>query len=297
MLNDVYDLLSCFFVFVSGLMIVSSFRNFVGIKLYRAWVLYIWHSIFCIIYASYILKFGGDAFAYYEKSLSFKLGGYVPNGYFGTPAVVKILIPFTNYFSFSFLASCLVFNIFGSIGLVFLDASIKNVVPDSSTKVKQLASLVVFLPSISFWSSGVGKDAISFMSVCLVCWAVMSIKKRFLLLVFSILIMLLVRPHIAGVITIALLFSYFFNKELPLITKVFLISFSFLCISFLIPFSLKYAGIDGGVSVSSVTDYVDHRQTLNSQGGSSIDISSMSFLEQVFSYLYRPLPFDAHNLT
>ena len=46
-----------------------------------------------------------------------------------------------------------------------------------------------------------------------------------------------------------------------------------------------------------VLDYVEQRQAYNMHGGGAVDISSMSLPAQMFTYLFRPLPFEAHSLT
>ena len=53
-------------------------------------------------------------------------------------------------------------------------------------------------------------------------------------------------------------------------------------------------GLDD-VSLTGVSDYVDNRQSLNQAGGSSFDLSSMSYPLQMFTYVFRPLPFDAYS--
>ncbi|MEZ9747787.1 hypothetical protein AB4320_24200 [Vibrio splendidus] len=297
MLHDVYDVFTSVTIFILGLIVISLLRKYFFVSLIRAWSLYLWHTMLCIAYAIFILNYGGDAYAYYLKSIELDSEHYLFGRYFGTGAVVHILAPFTQFLKFNFLASCLIFNIFGSVALVCFYGAMKSVINESSLNVKRFCSILIILPSISFWSSGVGKDALSFMSVCLICWSSLNVKNRLWLLVFSIFIMLLVRPHIAGLITIALFMSLAFNKSLPVITRLFLIIISSGSAVIMIPFALNYAGVEGGPSLSTISDYVDHRQTLNSQGGSSLDISSMTYPEQVFSYLFRPLPFEINSIT
>ena len=48
--------------------------------------------------------------------------------------------------------------------------------------------------------------------------------------------------------------------------------------------------------MSDVDSYVDKRQSSNLSGGSSVDIASMSLPMQIITYLFRPLPFEAHTL-
>ena len=75
----------------------------------------------------------------------------------------------------------------------------------------------------------------------------------------------------------------------------------------LFPIGLKYAGVmnvDNIYQIGSylefyekLLNYIKVRQNLNLTGGSSIVIENMNTFSQMVTYLYRPIPFEAHNLT
>ena len=65
----------------------------------------------------------------------------------------------------------------------------------------------------------------------------------------------------------------------------------------IVPFALDYAGVQN-VSVQGLVSYIEQRQSYNWKGYSGgIDISSMSLPMQMFTYLFRPLPFEAHSIS
>lgn len=64
-------------------------------------------------------------------------------------------------------------------------------------------------------------------------------------MVFSILLMLLVRPHIAGLMTIAMGGSMIFRGNISLAKKSALIIISFFGAAVAVPFALEYAGLGG----------------------------------------------------
>ena len=64
----------------------------------------------------------------------------------------------------------------------------------------------------------------------------------------------------------------------------------------LVPFALRYTGVGEVVDVESLTTYIDKRQSYNTEGGGGIDIASMSLPMQLFSYLFRPVIFEARNV-
>ena len=58
----------------------------------------------------------------------------------------------------------------------------------------------------------------------------------------------------------------------------------------------QYAGVDQVTSVELLQDFIDKRQGYNQMGGGSIDISSMSIFLKMFTYSFRPLPYEAFSL-
>jgi hypothetical protein len=63
---------------------------------------------------------------------------------------------------------------------------------------------LLFIPGLHYWSSAVGKDSLFFFGVVLSLWAALNIKGRLVWMGFAMLLMLLIRPHIALVALAAL---------------------------------------------------------------------------------------------
>jgi hypothetical protein len=64
---------------------------------------------------------------------------------------------------------------------------------------------------------------------------------------------------------------------------------------FVIPFALDYSGLGADFTIQAANDYFETRQGYNQDGGGGIDISQMSLPAQLFTYIFRPLPFEAHG--
>ena len=291
LIDSPIQLASTLLVLLAGLFISLSVGKRLGIPTRRAFVLYIWHSLFCVVYTLYAVTNGADALVYYMKASGGELSFSV-----GTAAVISIATIFVTGLNLSFLGACLLFNIFGSIGLLAFDASLRAATADKSRLMRRFATLVVFLPSISFWTAALGKDSLAFMSAGLVLWCAMEMKRRTMLMACSIGIMLLVRPHIAGTMIIALTGSIVVQGRIPLPQRLMLGGVALAATAAMIPFALNYAGVGEGAGADELMSYVEERQSFNTQGGSSIDIASMSLPLQLYSYLFRPLPFEARSV-
>lgn len=288
---EIWNVFSPLIVFLSGLIVAIKTSKYFQVRQIHGVFLYTWHSIFCITYYWYAITFGADSLMYYNVA---SLGE--TRLWPGTPAVVLLNSIFIYNLKFSLLSAFLVNNIYGFLGLLAFKGSLNTAVLHKSKHIKNLAWLIVILPSASFWSSALGKDSISFMSACFALWAALNLEKRYPLLFISIIFMFLVRPHIAGILVIALGMSMAFSAKVSFLKRL-LIGSVMLTISIsLIPFALNYAGVSDPDSAEGVMSYIESRQSQNMIGGGSVDISSMSLPMKMFTYLYRPTLLEARNI-
>ncbi len=288
LISNAWNLIVICLIWVIGLFISVRACSIFMVGWRRAVFLYLWHTIFCVIYANYVVIFGGDSIDYFDVSV-----GESVDFSFGTMAVVAFTRLFSYYFNFSLLSVFLIYNIIGFVGLLAFDGSLQYVSRDKKKFVRVLAGLLVFLPSVSFWSSAIGKDAFSFMAIGLALWAAADFNRRVRLMILAILIMFLVRPHMSGLMVIAMTVSLLLRGNISVAKKSILCGLFVVAFSAVVPFAMDYAGLS---SFNDFDEYVEQRQGYNQDGGGGIDISGMSLPMQLFTYLFRPLPFEAHTI-
>ena len=285
------QLVLALFIFIAGLVFAVAVRGYFRAPLSRSVSLYLWHSLFCVIYLAYVINYGGDASGYFRMSLHPDI-----DFAFGTDGVRFVVSFLSQGMGLSFLGCSLVFQLFGFIGLLAFDGALREVTWDKSRNIRLLATLIVFLPSVSFWSSGLGKDALSFCAMGFALWAALRLKQRWLLLTIAILLMLLVRPHMAGMLGLGLAGSFVFQRGIPLPQRVVLGGIALGAAVFLVPLGLNYAGVGEDAGAEDVMQYIEGRQGHTLKGGGAVDISSMSPPVQMFTYLFRPTLIEARNL-
>jgi hypothetical protein len=286
--SSIWHLLIAFIFIFVGIFLIPFFSNYFKTLKLRGLVLYFWHMFFCFFYMA---NMSGDSIAYFNDAQN----GFVEFN-FGTAAVVYLTYILVNGFGVSYMGGFIFFNIIGFIGLLAFDASLRFAAINASRYTKLIATLIVFLPSVSFWSSAIGKDSISFMAVGLALWAALNLKRRLGLMTFAVVAMLLVRPHMAGMMVIALAIAALLESSASLTKKVFIGILSTSAAAVMVPFALTYAGLGDVVDVESVSSYIDNRQSYNMEGGGGVDIASMSLPEQLFAYMFRPLVFEVNSL-
>lgn len=289
---ELWGYTSALIVFICGFLIAHRVSTLFRVKQRHSVFLYLWHTIFCLVYLWYTNNNAADALAYYRLAATgdFKLWP-------GTPAVVAINSVFIYGLNFSLLGAFLVNNIFGFLGLLAFKGSLDFATRDKGKQMQLFVWLVVLLPSISFWSSALGKDSISFMATGFALWAALKLDKRIAFMAFAVFVMFLVRPHMAGMLVIALAFSMVLSTHVSLLRRFFMGTAALGIAVALVPFALKYAGVSDPSSAEAVVGFIEGRQGVNMGGGSSIDIASMSLPMQLFSYMFRPVIFEARSVT
>lgn len=288
---ELWGYLSGFIIFLLGLFIAKKLARYFSVKRHHSIFLYAWHTLFCLIYLWYSSNNVADANGYFRRA---EVGDF--EFWPGGNPVVMLHYLLINGLGVSKLGSFLVSNIFGFIGLLAFKGALEYTVKTKSKRLKILAWVIILLPSVSFWSAALGKDSISFMATGLALWAAIRLEKRAILMATAIFFMFLVRPHMAGMMIIALAFSMVLSAKVSLLHRIVLGTSALVIAVALVPFALQYAGVDDPGSVEAVAEYMEMRQGYNTSGGSSVDIASMSLPMKLFTYVFRPSLIEARNI-
>lgn len=270
----IFFLIYVFFVFVKN----KKDINFVLL-------IFFWHTFFSLAYYFFTLFNSADARRYYRLSLENDLE-FFP----GTKAVINITSFLTGKLEANYLNTTLIFGFLGTLGLIYLYITLRKYFES----IPKYWKLILFIPSMSFWSSGLGKDSISFFAVCLFLYTITLNKKIYILLPISFFSMFIVRPHIALMMIISFVIYFIIRSRVHLLFKLITLPVILAGLIFSSSFVQQYVGLEEA-SIDSISSYVDDRQNSNQGGGSSIDLQSMSYPMQMFTYVFRPLPFDAHS--
>ena len=289
--SSIWHLISAFcFFLLGGICSILIAKRFFSSPL-KAITLYLWHTFFSIVYFWYVINFGGDAIGYFEEASTGNIQFSV-----GTGSITYLTGLLVNVIGVSILGAFLFFNFFGVVGLLAFDASLRFATKNKSKSVQNLACLIIFLPSVSFWSSAIGKDSLSFMSSGLALWAALEINRRWLLMAFTVAVMFLVRPHVAGLMVLAWTFAILLSYKTPLAKKAVLGFLSGIAALVMIPFAIQYAGVGEIVNAVELMAYIDQRQTYNNEGAGGMDIASMSLPMKLYSYMLRPAFFEVNSI-
>lgn len=246
-------------------------------------LLYCWHTLFCLFYADFAIHNTADASGYFRRSLSPDVAPAL-----GTRGVDFFTSIFTQFLGLSYLGAFLVFNIIGAFGVLAILAAIRETTRDKTRNIKLIATLICFAPGINFWTVAIGKDAISMLGTGLICWAAIDIRKRWLWLPIGAVCYLLVRPHVVPVIIVAFLFSLLISGRMSIVKKGVIATVLSVPAIFAVQLATSVIGLGGSSQFDGFNEFIEYRQSVNLQGGSSVDISNMILPMQMFYYAFMP---------
>ena len=237
-----------------------------------------------------------DSYYYYYSTLNHikDKGSWLVLYGISTKLVRFMVYPLIKYLNLSYLNTFLTFNIFGYFGIVMFYVAMSENIYEIK-KSMNLLNLLIFIPGINYWTSIIGKDALIILGIGLLLYSLNNIHKRYPWLAISLVIIGNSRPYVFVMVLLALVISVFWSSVKIKIQYRFIIIIVLL-LSMIPAYSLflEQARMES-IDLSSAEAFLDRRQT-DWRGGSTVDITGYNPLMKVFTYLFRPLFFDANNI-
>lgn len=271
--------------------------NFNNISKITFNLIFTWHLFFCLIYYFYTLNISTDSNSYYLSSLK---------KYYDFELGANIVTNFTRFFSyqlnFNYLNCFLIFNFIGTLGILFFYISLVKIKKNENFLNNITFYSILFLPSMYFWSSAIGKDVFSFLSICIFIWSSLNFKDRKNYTILSILLMLIVRPHISSIMCFSMFLGVIFYQNFNLKNKLIYILITIVMLLNITNYSFIYVGMPDLISYypfeinyNVLIDFINIRENKFISDTAGVEISNMNPLIKIFTYLYRPLPYEVNN--
>jgi hypothetical protein len=304
----ILDLIFCLFVLVFGYRFIYKFKtlNLYDRKLLKR--LFIYHLIVGIGFYLFIINSGGDATNYWFKTYGFRFYEFndvmaeISSGSATGYVLLLNYIP-AKVLGLSFLSGSILYTILGFCGFVYfymiLKSKVFNIYALNRVKILGLPIFpgLLFLPNLHFWSSGVGKDTILFFCIALFFYSSLRISKRFVGISISLILSFLIRPHITLFMFMAVGLGVAFDGKLKFYQKVFITLISVVVFISAVNYILNFVQLEN-LDAESVERYSDTMSgnLQNERTTSSVDTSSFPYPLKIFTFLFRPLFFDASGV-
>jgi hypothetical protein len=213
----------------------------------------------------------------------------------GTQAIIYITQYIKTTLGGSYLDFFLLFQTIGFFGIALMLRSFEEIHDELRLPYPPYIYALVTIPSLHCWSRALGKDPPFLLAVSLVLWAAMRLPNRAKALLGGLLLMLLIRPHIALIAVASLSFAVVVGRGIPLYMRVALLIVAASGTGVAVSAIQSAYSIDV-TSAESIGQQLERRDNVlqtDDAGGSAVDAP---FPIRLLSLWFRPLFFDADEL-
>jgi len=299
------DICICIIIFLIGFNLKNFFSDFNRAD--KRWLngLFLFHFLVAIAFNFYIDANGGDAIKYWNlpKNGSFDDVWFLVVNRRASSFMYLINFVPSNLLQLSFFTGNMIYALLGYLGFIYLFKIIKEIFTNTSVlyslKIARVPifPLILFLPNLHFWSSGIGKDAILFFCIHAFIFGLLKVRKRIAIIIFSLLLAVLIRPHIALFLLIAFAIGYLFDSRLKAYQRFFILMVFVVGFVSLFGYVLQTIQLES-LEMENIEEFANTRVTTLSRErtGSGVDISGYPIPIKIFTFLYRPLFFDMNGV-
>lgn len=299
------DICICIIVYLIGYNLKFIFKDFTKIDRKFLTQLFFYHILVAVAFHFYISINGGDALYYWNFPKTATLQDIFDVIDQGSASGIIYLINYvpSKILGLSFFTGNMMYSLLGFTGFIYFYRIINLVVVDVSalSRVRLLGIPIYpwiwFLPNLHFWSSGIGKDSILFFCIALFAYSLINIKKSIFGIVVSLLLSLVIRPHITLFLLVSFGIAYVVDGQLKMYKKIIICLFFAIGFVSMFNYVMEFAQLES-LESSAIENYTSSKATsLNdSNSESGIDISNYPFPLKVFTFIYRPMFFDTNGL-
>lgn len=267
----------------------SSTRNTPS-RLLAAVTLLFLHVSACLAYYFYVKTAPADTALYYFNTR------FASNDFaLGTVFVAKL----TQFLRFnlggSYLECFFFFQGIGFWGVMFLMRSFQEIQLRMRSPESVLPLYLMFLPSIHFWTSAIGKDAPLFFAVSLCVWSALDWRRRIGFLLVAMLVMVLFRAHIALIAVVSLAVAATLHAHFSFGRKAAL-AFVTIASALLLAGSVENTIHVDVTSAGSLASFFDQQSEIAAGISGTTSVGNAPLPLRFFSLLFRPFFFDTGGL-
>ena len=239
----------------------------------------------------YAQSFGSDAQLYYYDTWQV----YGNDSGLNTVFIINTVQAIRATLGGSFFDFFLLFQALGFWGILFILRAFDDIHIELGQPLFSPFYLILFLPGLHYWTSSIGKDGIMFFAAALCTWSAFRIHTRFPAFGAGVVIAVVVRPHIALLMLVALALTLLFARKTSLLMRVAL---SAVVLAGIASVAGLLEGIIYGLNFSdanSMTAILESKSQVSEESGGDLSIMGASFPVKLFTLLFRPFFIDANG--
>lgn len=213
----------------------------------------------------------------------------------GTKFIEFLGYPFINYLMFTYEMMMVLFAWVGYWGFVYFYIFFKeNIKYKHTFQGYDLITLFIFLPNMHYWTASLGKGAPIFLSIAMVVYGLSNLKYRKQTLIWGLLLMYHVRPHIFLFMALGIVVGLFTGRQkVPFYQKFLVFAGSAAAVVLMYDQIISFVGLDSQNLLESFDQFSNKRSFELAKANSGIDTSNYPLLLKLFTFWFRPLFVDA----
>ncbi len=260
-----------------------------------------YHVFFSMFFTWYIRSFGGDSYGYWVFGMEqVIIRDPTWMSYWGesTKFILWLCYFPSRILGLSYLTGNILFGFLGFIGIRYIFVMVADLFPMNYKVLNlELFPTVFYFLNLHFWSAGVGKDAICFWGIAWFLYALQNYKSKWWQAAIAFFFVYMARPHMGQALIAGAAIAILLGSEVNKSYKVIFSSIAFAAAIYLSSNTLEVLRLED-FSLESIAEFSGTKVRDLSAGkvGSGVNLASYSWPMKLFTYMFRPLFFDAHNV-
>ena len=278
-----YEFFYIAFLIAACVKIIQVYSSKKSVKIFLCLLVY--HLVITVIYYLNLMNNGnGDPFVYYKFAQ--RADDWLSTFGYKRRFLIFINYPFIHYLKSSILTVSFFYSLLGFLGIFFATRNLLNQIGFKFGLV-----LLLFLPSLHFWSSSLSKESLLIFALGILINEFYREKPNVIVVAICLFIAMMTRTYMGAVFGASVGLSILvFNRSLTFRKKlpVLLVAGLFTCLS--VAFFAKVLKLD--TNSERVIEEIEKRQKNWTRADSTYDISNYNKLERASNFLFRPLFYD-----
>lgn len=264
-----------------------------AIHRYLPLFLFGYHLLFAYLAWDYVTENKGDALRYWFVGQDLSHQSWFSFFQPGTDLIKLFTFPFVKFLNLPFWGGFVLFSILSYVGIYRLYHLLMQKAGDH-TLLQFLVFLLLLLPNLHFWTSNIGKEAVLILPLVIILKELSKEKYCSLPLIFSLLFVTLIRPHVAFVLVLSAVIAAFLVFRLST-RKIFLLGGGFIAVTGLLALVLVQLQDFSGGFERIIKKYETHIAHFKNTAG-YVPLDEYTFPYKIFTFYFRPLPLEKEGI-
>lgn len=247
------------------------------------------HFLFVFFNWSYFKENGGDAAFYWFQTPSSASKSFSELLHYGSDFVLLLNYPLAKIIGLDIRFGFFIYTLIGYFGLLQFYRLCKFYLKGKLVfKGFSVWVLVLLLPNLHFWTAGLGKEPLCFLFLSTILLQLSKEKYISVALWISMILLILIRPHIALLLVISVFLVCFFNSKMNLKQRIFMAFVTLVLSSGLLYMFLQLSQIKR-LDLERIKRFNEFSLLSFKDSGSYVPIIDYPYPYKVFTFYFRPL--------